>query len=61
MKREMKKCPGCEGKSVGCLLIRHCVISHKTRNNPTIKQQREFADACMHSCAQNQRYRVDPK
>ncbi len=61
MKREMKKCPGCEDKSVGCLILRHCVITHKNRNAPTIKQNREFAAKCMHSTTLNARYRVDPK
>ena len=58
MKREMKGCKGCADKQVGCLMIRHSVITHMRRKELTIHQKNDFATRCMHSCGQNDRYRV---
>ena len=58
MTREMKRCPGCEKKAVGCMLIRHCCITHERRHEKTIAEKKAFADKCMHSVARNEQYRV---
>ena len=57
-KREMKKCPGCECKEVGCLILRHSVITHKRGGCMTIEKRGKFADQCMHSVGCNEQYRV---
>ena len=56
--REMKKCPGCEKKNVSCMIIRHCCITHKRRNEMTNDEKTEFAKTCMHSENTNNNYRV---
>jgi hypothetical protein len=56
--REMKKCPGCEEKCIGVLMLRHSVITHKTRHMPTLNQRAEFSKSCMHSAHMNDLYRV---
>ena len=56
--REMKKCPGCEDKCVGVLILRHSIISHMTRNIPTLQERDSFARSCMHSAHMNDLYRV---
>ena len=58
LKREMKKCPGCDKKEVGCLIIRHSVITHKRRHCMTNAQSEKFASQCMHSAKTNNDYRV---
>ena len=58
LKREMKKCYGCADKEVGCLIIRHAVITHKRRHCMTNAQREKFANQCMHSAATNDTYRV---
>ena len=55
---EMKKCPGCECKEVGCMIIRHSVITHKRGGCMTLEKRERFADQCMHSCKSNEQYRV---
>ena len=57
-KREMKKCPGCECKEVGCLILRHSVITHKRGGCMTNAQRDKFAAQCMHSASCNDTYRV---
>ena len=57
-KREMKKCPGCECKEVGCLILRHSVITHKRGGCMTNSQRDSFANCCMHSASCNDNYRV---
>lgn len=56
--REMKKCKGCEEKDVGCLIMRHSVITHLLRNNHTIRQRDKISHNCMHSTKCNENYRV---
>ena len=56
--REMKRCPGCEKKAVGCMIIRHCCITHKRRHEMTNEEKRKFAGECMHSEKTNNQYRV---
>ena len=58
LKREMKNCRGCHDKEVGCLIIRHSVITHKRRHCMTIAQKEKFANECMHSSKRNDEYRV---
>ena len=58
LKREMKKCHGCADKEVGCLIIRHAVITHKRRHCMTNAQREKFANQCMHSSKTNDDYRV---
>ena len=58
LKREMGKLECCKGKSVGCLGIRHCVITHHRRHDSTLDKRKEFARCCMHSMAMNEQYRV---
>ena len=58
LKREMSKFECCKGKSVGCLLIRNCVISHRRRKDMKLAQKEQFARDCMHSAGQNELYRV---
>ena len=58
MIREMKKCPGCEDKCISVSLLRHCVISHKTKSNASLEERNSFARNCMHSSARNELYRV---
>ncbi len=58
MKREMGKLEACKGKSVGCLGIRHSVITHKRRNDSTLEKRNQFAYHCMHSAKRNEQYRV---
>ena len=57
LKRETKAIPGCDKKTVGVLAIRHSVITHKLRNERSIKDRQKFASECMHSTKQNQLYR----
>ena len=59
LRREMKKCEGCEEKAIGCLIIRHSVITHKYKGSMTLAQQKSFATACMHGSKQNALYRVE--
>jgi hypothetical protein len=56
--REMKNCPGCEDKCIGVLILRHSIITHKTRHMPTLEQRDEFSRSCMHSAHMNDLYRV---
>ena len=58
LKREMKSCKGCEDKNVGCLIIRHAVITHMRRKCMTTHQREAFANQCMHSAGLNEKYRV---
>jgi len=58
LKREMGKMECCKGKSVGCLAIRHSVITHRRRNDTTLQARKEFAYNCMHQVATNELYRV---
>ena len=59
-KREMKKMPGCERKTVGCMAIRHSVITHFRRGEMKITAEKAFADRCMHkSTERNKQYRID--
>lgn len=58
LKREMKGCKGCEDKQVGCLILRHAVITHKRRKCMTTHQRENFATQCMHSSGTNDTYRV---
>ena len=58
IKREMKKCYGCADKEVGCLIIRHAVITHKRRHCMTNAQREKFALQCMHTPKTNDDYRV---
>ena len=58
MKREMGKLPECEGKAVGCLSLRHSIITHRRRNDSTLDQREEFARCCMHSASTNELYRI---
>ena len=57
MKREMKKCPGCEDKSVGCMAVRKSVITHKRRGCMSFQKRAAFAKECMHSARQQEFYR----
>lgn len=59
MKREMKRCPGCEKKAIGCMIVRHCCITHKRRHEMTNEEKRKFAGDCMHSQKMNNDYRVN--
>ena len=56
--REMKKCPDCADKCIGVLILRHSVITHKTRHIPTLEERERFAHSCMHSVHMNDLYRV---
>ena len=58
MKREMGKLECCKGKSVGCLAIRHSVITHRRRNDSTLADRKTFAYNCMHKPTTNELYRV---
>ena len=58
LKREMKKCYGCADKEVGCMIIRHSVITHKRRHDLTNAQREKFAMQCMHTAKTNDDYRV---
>ena len=58
LKREMKRCPGCEKKAIGCMIIRHCCITHKRRNEMTNEEKEKFSKKCMHSAKQNDNYRI---
>ena len=58
LQREMKRCPGCEKKAIGCMIIRHCCITHKRRHEMTDHEKQTFADKCMHSTARNNLYRT---
>ena len=58
LKREMKRCPGCEKKAVGCMLIRHCCITWERRNEKTNPEKAEYAKKCLHSQKTNDQYRV---
>jgi hypothetical protein len=58
LRREMGKIDACKGKNVGCLAIRHSVITHTRRNDTKYEARKEFARRCMHSCRQNEDYRV---
>lgn len=44
-------------KKVGSSLIRHIIISHKLKNEKTIKQKEAFADNFLHSSFVNELYR----
>jgi len=57
LKREMGKFECCKGKSVGCLMIRNCVISHRRRKEMKLSEKQQFAKDCMHSAKQNELYR----
>ena len=57
LKREMSGFECCKGKSVGCLMIRNCVISHRRRNDMRLAEREQFANDCMHSAGQNELYR----
>ena len=56
--REMKRCPTCEKKAVGCMLLRHCCITWERRHEKTLHEKEEYAKKCLHSVAQNNLYRV---
>ena len=58
MKRYMGKLEACKGKSVGCLAIRHSVITHHRRHDSKLNERDEFAYRCMHSPQQNEFYRI---
>ena len=58
LKREMRKLECCKGKSVGCLAIRHSVITHKRRNDSTLAARKQFAYNCMHRPQMNEFYRT---
>ena len=58
LKREMSKIECCKGKSVGCLAIRHSVITHRRRNDTTLEARKAFAYNCMHQVSMNELYRV---
>jgi len=49
------------GKTIGSSLLRHIVISHFRKNDPTIKEmeekQKEIEDKFMHSASMNDQYR----
>ena len=57
LKREMKRCKACEKKTVGCMMIRHSVISHYRRNDMSMEKKDAFARRCLHSSAVNDIYR----
>ena len=58
LRREMGKLEGMKGRKIGCLAIRNSVITHIRRNDSKYEARKEFARRCMHSCAQNEDYRV---
>lgn len=57
--REMKKCPGCADKRIGCNILRHSKITHVRRNEMTIRQANQFAEDCSHTRQLNEIYRVN--
>ena len=57
LKREMRRCKACSEKTVGCLMLRHCVISHYRRNDMPMAKRDAFARRCLHSSAVNDIYR----
>jgi hypothetical protein len=57
LKRELKKCPGCEDKNVTSMPIRNSVITHKRGNCMTLAQRDTFGNQCMHSASTNEIYR----
>lgn len=59
LKREMGKFECCEGKAVGCLMIRNCVITHRRRKDMKLIEKEKFAKDCMHSTKQNELYRCN--
>ena len=58
MVREMGKLDSCKGKRVGCLAIRHSVITHHHRNSKKLQKMKDFAYCCMHTLTTNMEYRV---
>ncbi len=50
--------PCCQGKKMGCCLLRHIVISWRKRNELTLADRAKLAADCMHSPAQQELYRV---
>ena len=56
--REMKQCPGCEAKKISCMIIRHCCITHKRRNEMTNDEKETYANNCLHSEKTNNQYRT---
>ena len=49
--------PCCEGKSIGCSLLRKIVISWMKRNEMTWEQKDSVAKNIMHSADEQERYR----
>jgi len=55
--RELGKCCGCEGKKLGCTMLRKIKISHKRRNEMSLAEKQTFATQCMHSVKASSLYR----
>lgn len=55
-KREMKRMPDCGKRVIGCMAIRHSVISHYRRNEMRLLAKKDFANRCMHSVKRNELY-----
>ena len=55
-KREMKRMPDCGKRVIGCMAIRHSVISHYRRNEMRLLAKNDFANRCMHSVKRNELY-----
>ena len=52
-------CEECKGKQFGIMILRHVVITHMRRKEPSSIAKQQFAQKCLHSTSMNDKYRIN--